>query len=68
MTERIEAKIGEIIECILSKDAKDITYSEYQTLEARLSSLRLEELYKNNSLLTSCSCATKSEMEDYRHE
>lgn len=68
MREKIEAKIDEIIEYILSKDVKDITLDEYRMLESRLGSIRIDEMYMNNSMFNSCSCATKSEMEDNKNE
>lgn len=43
MLEKIKTKINEVIEHILSKDAKDITYSEFFILDSKLSSLKWEE-------------------------
>ena len=43
MKDKIKAKINEVIENILSKDAKEITYSEYCILDGKLSALKWEE-------------------------
>lgn len=43
MKEKIEAKLNEIIESIISKDAGDITYNEYRILDNRLSTIKYEE-------------------------
>ena len=43
MKEKIESKINEILEVIISKDAGDITYDEYRILDNRLSALKWEE-------------------------
>ena len=68
MKERIEAKIQEIIEYILLKDAKNISYSEYQTLESRLGNLRIEEACNNNLMFNTCCCATSEEIEKLKEE
>lgn len=49
MKERIEAKINEVIDYILSKDVKDITYAEYRILDARYNFLKYEEENKKRS-------------------
>ena len=43
MKEKIEAKINEILDNIMAKDAKDISYNEYRILDAKLSSIKYEE-------------------------
>ena len=43
MKEKIEAKINEVLETIISKDAKDITYNEYRILDNKLATIRYEE-------------------------
>ena len=43
MKEKIEAKIAEIIEHIISKDVTDISYNEYRILDAKLGVLKWEE-------------------------
>ena len=43
MKDKIKEKINEVLEHILSKEAKDITYSEYCILDSKLSSLKWEE-------------------------
>ena len=43
MKEKIEAKINEILESIMSKDVKDITYNEYRILDNKLSAIKWEE-------------------------
>lgn len=49
MKERIETKISEVLENILSKDVKDITYNEYFILDSKLSSLKWEEEQKEKN-------------------
>lgn len=49
MKEQLEQKITEVIEYILSKDAKDITYSEYKILDSKLSSIKYEEERAKNN-------------------
>ena len=58
MKERIEAKISDIVEDILAKDVKDITYEDYHILESKLMSIRIESSYSFNS----CCCATEAEL------
>jgi hypothetical protein len=43
MKEKIENKINEIIETIIAKEAKEVTYNEYRILENRYSYLKYEE-------------------------
>lgn len=43
MKEKIENKINEVIEAIIEKDAKEVTYNEYRILENRYSFLKYEE-------------------------
>lgn len=43
MREKILKKIDEVIETIIAKDPKDITYNEYRILDARLASIKYEE-------------------------
>lgn len=43
MKEKIENKIDEVIETIIEKDAKEVTYNEYRILENRYSFLKYEE-------------------------
>jgi hypothetical protein len=43
MKEKIENKIDEVIEAIIEKDAKEVTYNEYRILENRYSFLKYEE-------------------------
>ena len=68
MKERIEAKIDEIIERILAKDAKDITQDEYGILEAKLTKIRFNEACGNDYAMTFCSCATSEEIEKLKEE
>ena len=46
MKEKIERKINEIIESIISKDPKEITYNEYRILDSKLSAIKYEEEQK----------------------
>ena len=41
--EKIKAKIDEVIETIINKDPKDITYNEYRILDSKLISIKYEE-------------------------
>lgn len=52
MREKIEKKIDEIIEFILSKDVSEITYSEYKILDYRSKDLKYQEeqVKKNEEL------------------
>ena len=43
MREKIEAKINEIIEHIISKNVHDITYNEYRILDSKLATIKWEE-------------------------
>ena len=43
MKDKIEAKIDEILEMIISKDAKYITYNEYLILDNRLAKIKWDE-------------------------
>lgn len=49
MKEQIEAKITEIIEAIIAKDVKDITYNEYRILDNKLCSIKFEEESKRKN-------------------
>lgn len=42
MKEKIESKINEVLEAIMAKDARAITYNEYRILDNRLSALKWE--------------------------
>lgn len=41
--DKIKAKIDDVIEHIISKDPKDISYNEYRILDAKLTSIKWEE-------------------------
>ena len=41
--DKIKAKIDDVIEYIISKEPKDITYNEYRILDAKLNSIKWEE-------------------------
>lgn len=43
MIDIISAKITDIVNSILEKDIKDITYEEYKILDAKLKDLKYEE-------------------------
>jgi len=43
MKDKIQAKINDIIETIIAKDPKDITYNEYRILDSKLISIKYEE-------------------------
>jgi ribonucleotide reductase alpha subunit len=49
MKEKIENKINEVIEAIIAKDAKDVSYNEYRILENRYSFLRYEDEQKERN-------------------
>ena len=49
MKEKIETKINEIIEAIIAKDTKDITYNEYRILDNKLCSIKYEEETKQKN-------------------
>ena len=49
MKERLEQKIDEVIENILSKDAKDVTYNDYRILDNKLASIRYAEEQKTRN-------------------
>ena len=54
MKDKIEAKVNEVIDYIISKDVKDITYNEYRILDSKLSNLKYEEeARKRNDEMTS---------------
>lgn len=46
MKTKIENKVNEVIECILSKSPESITYNEYRMLDNRLAVLKNEEMQK----------------------
>ena len=65
MKERLEQKINEVIENILSKDAKDVTYNDYRILDNKLASIRYAEEQKTrneemNTLMTKAMGGTLS--------
>ena len=41
--DKIKAKIDDVIEYIISKEPKDITYNEYRILDSKLISIKYEE-------------------------
>lgn len=43
MKEKIEKKINDVIETIIEKDPKNITYNEYRILDSKLSAIKWEE-------------------------
>lgn len=47
--DKINKKIDEVIEYIIGKDTKDITYNEYRILDSKLSSIKYEEEQKAKS-------------------
>ena len=49
MKEKLEAKVNEIIESIMAKDVKDITYNEYRILDNKLSAIKYEEESKRKN-------------------
>ena len=49
MREKLQSKLDEVIEYILSKDAKDITFNEYRILDNKLSSIKYEEEQKEKN-------------------
>jgi hypothetical protein len=49
MIKKIEDKINEVIEAIIEKDAKEVTYNEYRILENRYSFLKYEEEQKERN-------------------
>ena len=49
MREKIERKIDEVIEFILAKDPKEITYSEYRIIDSRAKDLRYLEEQKQRT-------------------
>lgn len=49
MKEKIEAKVKEIIEAIIAKDTKDITYNEYRILDNKLCTIKYEEESKRKN-------------------
>lgn len=50
LKERLEWKIEKIINAILEKDPKDITYNEYRILDRRLEQINYEEYRKKHSM------------------
>ena len=59
MREKIEKKINEIIEAIITKDVKDISYNEYRILDNKLCSIKYEEETKQkNAELTALMAKT----------
>ena len=49
MREKIEKKITDIIDFIISKDVDKITYNEYRILDNKLSSMKFEEENKERN-------------------
>ena len=49
MKEKIEKKITDIIDFIISKDVDKITYNEYRILDNKLSSMKFEEESKERN-------------------
>ena len=49
MIDLIQAKITDIVNSILEKDIKDITYEEYKILDAKLKDLKYEESQAEHS-------------------
>ena len=49
MREKIEKKITDIIDFIISKDVDKITYNEYRILDNKLSSMKFEEESKERN-------------------
>lgn len=49
MREKIEKKITDIIDFIISKDVDKITYNEYRILDNKLSSIKFEEESKERN-------------------
>lgn len=49
MKEKIEKKITDIIDFIISKDVDKITYNEYRILDNKLSSMKFEEENKERN-------------------
>ena len=49
MREKIEKKITDIINFIISKDVDKITYNEYRILDNKLSSMKFEEESKERN-------------------
>lgn len=43
LKDKISKKIDDVIEHIIAKDPKDITYNEYRILDSKLSSIKWEE-------------------------
>ena len=52
MRKRIEEKMDQVVEAIIAKDPKEITYSEYKILECRSKDLmyREEQKQKNEEM------------------
>ena len=49
MREKIEKKITDIIDFIISKEVDKITYNEYRILDNKLSSMKFEEESKERN-------------------
>lgn len=43
LKDKINKKIDDVIEYIISKEPKDITYNEYRILDSKLASIKWEE-------------------------
>lgn len=50
LKERLEWKIEKVINAILDKDPKNITYNEYRILDRRLEQINYEEYRKKHSM------------------
>ena len=49
MKEKLETKIEEIIENIVTKEPQDITYNEYRILDNKLMNIKFEEEQKRKN-------------------
>lgn len=49
MKTKIENKLNEVVEYIISKSSEDITYNEYRILDNRLAVLKNEEMQKTRN-------------------
>ena len=47
--DKIKVKIDDVIEYIITKEPKDITYNEYRILDSKLMSIKYEEEQKAKS-------------------
>lgn len=49
LKDKIKVKIDDVIEYIITKEPKDITYNEYRILDSKLMSIKYEEEQKAKS-------------------